>query len=54
MRAALHGALTLVTLILVLTGCAGASKDRTEGARDETTPQERGKNRVMGGQLWPT
>ncbi len=43
MRAALHRALTLVTLILVLTGC-GASRDApTEGARDETTPQEQGK-----------
>ena len=50
MRAALHGALMLVTLILVLTGCAGASRDApTEGARDETTSPEQGKGPGDGG-----
>jgi beta-N-acetylhexosaminidase len=44
MRSALHAALAFVTLIFVLTGCAGASKDEPpEGGRDETAPHERGK-----------
>jgi beta-N-acetylhexosaminidase len=44
MRGALHAALAFVTLIFVLMGCAGASKDKPpEGGRDETAPHERGK-----------
>jgi beta-N-acetylhexosaminidase len=44
MRGALHAALAFVTLIFVLTGCTGASKDEPpEGGRDETAPHERGK-----------
>jgi hypothetical protein len=40
----LHAALAFVTLILVMTGCAGTSKDEPpDGGRDKSAPQERGK-----------
>jgi beta-N-acetylhexosaminidase len=41
MRGTLFAALTFVTLILALTGCAGASREApTQGARDETALHE--------------
>ena len=46
----LHAALAFVTLILVLTGCAGTSKDESpDGGRDESAPQELGKGTNEGG-----